>query len=79
MKLTEYLFEEYRDLTKKYVGVSQQLRELLPRFSDLPKTSKVPTQKINKELLRELDRIEEEIHNVLVKLRNIRRRLLELL
>ncbi len=79
MKITEYIFEEYRDLTKKYVGVSQQLRELLPRFSDLPKTSKLPTQKITKELLREVDRTEEEIHNVLVKLRNIRHRLLEII
>ena len=79
MKITEYIFEEYRDMTKKYVGVSQQLRELLPRFSALPKTSKVPTQKATKELLRELDKTEEEIHNVLVKLRNIRHRLLEIL
>ena len=79
MKITEYIFEEYRDLTKKYVGASQHLRELLPRFAALPKTNKVPTQKVTKELLRDLDKTEDEIQGVLIRLRNIRHRLLEIL
>jgi len=79
MKITEYLLTDYRDLTKKYVGASQHLRELLPRFAALPKTSKVPTQKVTKELLRELDKTEDEIQVTLARLRNIRRRLLEIL
>ena len=79
MKITEYLFEEYRDLTKRYVGASQHLRELLPRFAALTKTDKVPPQKVTKELLRELDKTEDDIQGTLARLRIIRRRLLEIL
>ena len=79
MKITEYIFEEYRDLTKRYVNASKQLREMLPRFAALPKTTRVPTQKVVKELLRDLDKTEDEIQGTLAKLRNIRRRLLEIL
>jgi hypothetical protein len=79
MKLNEYLFNEYKTLTNKYIAASQQLRELLPRFTRLPQSDRVPTSKTCKELLRELDKIEWEIEIALARLRNIRRRLLELL
>lgn len=79
MKLTEHLFSEYRELTNKYVAASQHIRKLLPRFTKLPKTSKIPTQKETKELLRELDKTEEEIEAALFKLRSIRHRLLEII
>ena len=79
MKLTEYLFSEYRELTNKYVAASQHIRKLLPRFTQLSETSTVPTQKVTKELLRELDTTEEEIEAALFKLRSIRHRLLELI
>ena len=79
MKVTEHLFAEYRDLTKKYVGASQHLRELLPRFATLSKKRKAPTQKVIKELLLELDKTEDEIQGTLARLRNIRSRLLEIL
>lgn len=78
MKMTEYLFGEYKVLTNKYVAASQQLRELLPRFAKLPQTEKIPSSNTIKELLRELDRVEEEIEGALARLRNIRRRLMEL-
>ena len=32
MKINEYLFNEYKVLTNKYIAASQHLRELLPRF-----------------------------------------------
>jgi len=79
MKLTEHLFSEYRELTNKYVAASQHIRKLLPRFTQLSETSTVPTQKVTKELLRELDTTEEEIEAALFKLRSIRHRLLEII
>lgn len=79
MKINEYLFREYKVLTNKYIVASQHLRELLPRFTKLPQSEKVPTSKTCKELLRELDKIEEEIEIALARLRNIRHRLLELI
>jgi len=42
MKINEYLFNEYKVLTNKYIAASQHLRELLPRFTKLPQTDKVP-------------------------------------
>jgi len=79
MKITEYLFNEYRDLTAKYVDASKHLRELLPRFTQLYDSSTVPTQKVTKGLLRELDKVENEIEVSLVKIRSIRHTLLDLL
>jgi hypothetical protein len=79
MKLTEYLFSEYRDLTKRYVTASKSLRALLPRFAKISETSKIPNQKTTKELLQELNKAEEEIEGTLIRLRNIRHRLLELI
>ena len=79
MKLNEYLFDEYKTLTNKYVSASKLLRELLPRFSRMPESDTVPKSKTCKELLRELDKIEWEIEIALARLRNIRRRLLELI
>ncbi len=79
MKITEYLFSEYRDLTKNYVTASQHLRELLPRFAKISEESKIPTQKVTKEILHELDRTEEEIEAALIRLRNIKHRLMELI
>ncbi len=79
MKMTEYLFGEYKALTNQYVAASQHLRELLPRFAKSPRTEKVPSSNTIKELLRELDKIEEEIEGALGRLRNIRHILLGLL
>jgi hypothetical protein len=79
MKLNEYLFREYKLLTNKYIDASQHLRELLPRFTRLPQSDRVPNSKTCKELLRELAKIEEEIEIALARLRNIRHRLLELI
>jgi hypothetical protein len=79
MKLNEHLFREYKALTNKYIIASQHLRELLPRFTKLPQSDRVPNSKTCKELLRELDKIEEEIEATLARLRSIRHRLLELI
>ncbi len=79
MKINEYLFMEYKVLTNKYITASQHLRELLPRFTRLPQSERVPNSRTCKELLRELDKIEEEIEIALARLRNIRHRLLELI
>ena len=79
MKLTEYLFNEYRESTNKYVAASQRLRKLLPRMANLSKKEELPTKKATKELVLELDKTEEEIETALAKLRDIRHRLLELL
>jgi len=79
MKISEYLFNEYKAMTTKYVAVSQKLRVLLPRFSKVQSSGKPPVEKETKELLRELDKIEGEIQDVLEKLRAIRRTLLQLL
>lgn len=79
MKLNEYLFDEYKTMTNKYVAASQQIRALLPRFTKLPDSDTVPKSKTCKELLRELDKIEWDIEIALARLRNIRRRLLELM
>ena len=79
MQMSEYLFGEYKLLTNKYIAASQQLRELLPRFAKMTQTEKIPTNKTIKELLHELDKIEEEIEGALARLRNIQRRMLDLL
>ncbi|MFH1662532.1 MAG: hypothetical protein ABH934_01220 [Chloroflexota bacterium] len=79
MKINESLFNEYKVLTNRYIAASKHLRELLPRFTQLPQTDKVPNSKTCKELLRELDKIEEEIETTLTRLRSIRHRLLELI
>lgn len=79
MKITEYLFSEYRDLTKSYVTASQHLRELLPRLAKIAEESKLPTQRTIKELLQELNKVEEEIEVTMIRLRNIRHRLLEII
>ncbi len=79
MKLNEYFFDEYKTMTNKYVAASQMIRALLPRFTRLPESDTVPKSKTCKELLRELDKIEWEIEISLARLRNIRRRLLELI
>ena len=79
MKVGEYLFNEYRELTTKYVAVSQRLRELLPRMADLSREGKLPAQKVTKELLSDFDKTEEEIEATLAKFRKIRHGLLEML
>jgi hypothetical protein len=79
MEMTEYLFGEYKLLTNKYIAASQQLRQLLPRFAKLPQSEKIPSSKTTKELLHELDKIEEEIEGTVARLRSIRRHLMELL
>ena len=79
MQMSEYLFGEYKLLTNKYIAANQQLRELLPRFAKMTQTEKIPSSNTTKELLRELDKIEEEIEGALARLRNIQRRMLDLL
>jgi hypothetical protein len=79
MKISEYLFSEYKFMTTKYVTASKQMRELLPRFTRLPQTEKVPTAKAAKELLRDMDKLERSIEDALVRSRNIRHTLLDLL
>jgi hypothetical protein len=79
MKISEYLFSEYKLMTTKYVAASQQMREMLPRFTRLPQTDKVPTPKVTKELLREMDKLERSIEDALMRSRNIRHTLLDLL
>ena len=79
MKISEYLFSEYKLMTTKYVAASQQMREMMPRFTRLPQTDKVPTPKTTKELLRDMDKLERSIEDALVRSRNIRHTLLDLL
>jgi len=79
MKVTEYLFTEYRNLTTVYVGASKRLRELLPSFSELHKSEEAPDAKETKKLLLELDKTEDDIQDTLTKIRNIRHTLLGLL
>ena len=79
MKISEYLFSEYKQMTAKYVAASKQMRELLPLFTKLPQTEKVPPPKATKELLREMDKLERSIEDALVRSRNIRHTLLDLL
>jgi len=79
MTKTEHLFEEYKVLTDKYLATSQQLRDLLYSFVKLPQTDKLPDITKTKELLGGLSEIEEQIEDALTNLRNVRRRLLEIL
>ncbi len=79
MRISEYLFSEYKIMTTKYVAASKQMRELLPRFTRLPQSEKVPTPKAAKELLREMDNLERSMEEALMRSRNIRHNLLELL
>lgn len=79
MKISAYLFNEYKLMTTKYVAASQQMRELLPRFTRLSQTDRVPTPKVTKELLHEMDKLERSIQDALVRSRNIRHTLLDLL
>jgi len=79
MKISEYLFSEYKMMTTKYVAASKQMREMLPLFTKLPQTDKVPTPKSTKELLREMDKLEHSMEDALVRSRNIRHTLLDLL
>ena len=79
MKLSEYLFSEYKTMTTRYVAASQQMRDLLPSFTKLPQTGKVPPPKVTKEMLRDLDKLERTIEDALMRSRNIRHTLLDLL
>ncbi len=79
MKITEDLLNEYRELTAKYITVSQQLRELLPRVTELSKADKLPEPRVLKQLLRDFDKTEEEIEATLVGFRRVRHRLLGLI
>ena len=79
MKVTEYLFTEYRNLTTVYVGASKRMRELLPSFSGLHQSEEMPDAKETKKLLLALDKTEDDIQDALTKIRNIRHTLLGLL
>ena len=79
MELTVELFNEYRELTEKYVAASQQLRELLPRVTELSKAEKLPEPRVLKQMLRDFDKAEEEIEATLAGFRQVRHRLLKLI
>lgn len=79
MEITESILEEYRELTEKYITVSQQLRELLPRVTDLSKAEKLPQPRVLKQLLRDFDKTEEEIEAMLARFRQVRHKLLGLI
>ena len=79
MNVTEYLFNEYKGLTASYVDVSKRLRDMLPVFSDMNQTSEAPGIKATKKLLLDLDKTEDEIHDSLQRIRNIKHMLVGLL
>jgi hypothetical protein len=79
MEITESILEEYRELTEKYITVSQQLRELLPRVTDLSKAEKLPQPRVLRQLLRDFDKTEEEIEAMLARFRRVRHKLLGLI
>jgi hypothetical protein len=79
MKVTEYLFSEYRTLTTLYVGASKHLRDLLPSFSKMHQSEETPDAKATKKLLLDLDKAEDDIQDTLSRIRNIRHALLGLL
>jgi hypothetical protein len=79
MKVTEYLFNEYKDLTTKYVSASQGLRELLPKFNALNQTGDLPGATSTKNLIQELDKIEENLEDASYKVRCIKHTLIGLL
>ena len=79
MKVTEYLFNEYKDLTTKYVSASQGLRELLPKFNALNQTGDIPSATSTKNLIQELDKIEENLEDASYKVRCIKHTLIGLL
>jgi hypothetical protein len=79
MKVTEYLFNEYKDLTTKYVSASQRLRELLPSFAAINKNAEVPSDTSIKNLMQELDKIEDDIEDASYKIRCIKHTLVGLL
>ena len=79
MEITEELLNEYRELTTRYVAVSQQLRELLPRVTELSKAGKLPEPRVLRQLLRDFDKTEEEIETTLARFRRVRHRLLGLI
>jgi hypothetical protein len=79
MKVTEYLFNEYKDLTTKYVSASQRLRELLPRFTALNQSGELPGSTSAKNLIQELDKIEEDLEDASYKVRCIKHTLIGIL
>ncbi|MDD4923622.1 MAG: hypothetical protein PHF74_02145 [Dehalococcoidales bacterium] len=79
MKVSEYLFNEYKDLTTKYVSASQRLRELLPRFTALNQSGDVPNSTSSKNLIQELDKIEDDLEDAAYKVRCIKHTLVSLL
>lgn len=79
MEITEGILNEYRELTARYITVSQQLRELLPRVTELSKADKLPEPRVLKQLLRDFDKTEEEIETTLARFRRVRHRLLGLI
>jgi hypothetical protein len=79
MKVSEYLFNEYRAMTSLYVGASKHLRETLPSFSKMHQSEETPDAKETKRLLLDLEKAEDDIQDTLSKIRNIRHTLLGLL
>ena len=79
MKVTEYLFNEYKDMTTKYVSASQRLRELLPRFTAMNQSGENPSETSTKNLIQDLDKIEEDLEDAAYKIRCIKHTLVGLL
>ena len=79
MAMTDGMLEDYRGLTARYITVSKQLRELLPRVTDLSKAEKLPAPRVLKQLLRDFDKTEEEIEAALAGFRQVRHKLLGLI
>jgi hypothetical protein len=78
MKTTIEIFTAYKELTENYIGVSQQLRKLLPKVTELSKAEKLPAPSVLKQMLRDFDKAEEDIEKTLSSFRQVRHVLLRL-
>ena len=79
MDLTKDLLNEYKELATGYVKASQQIRELLPRVTELSKAEELPPVRDIKKMLRDFDKTEAEIEATLAGFRRVRHRLLALI
>ncbi len=78
MKTALEIFTAYKELTKNYIAVSQQLRKLLPRVTALSKATRLPEPSVLKQMLRDFDKAEEDIEITLADFRQVRHKLLRL-
>jgi hypothetical protein len=70
MDTSEYLAKEYRSLTDKYATANRHIKEILYQISALPQEKK-PGFKSVKELLFELQKLEDVLEYVTGKLHNV--------